>query len=253
MFSSHHDNTVRCRRSTFGFTLIELLVVIDIISILAAILFPVFARVRENARKATCQSNLKQIGIAVMMYVQDYDERYPMRYLYAATASSTGEAGWYFNVIQPYVKSERGKGVWVCPTAGAIGAHSTSYGWNICGAQTSTAVIGRGFGYTPGTPCTPTGTVGVASAEVTETASTILLGDPASNGTDDNGQNLYPSWWQSQIPVLHGGQVGPFTGGRVTMTRYEGGGNYLFADGHVKFLQNTYVWPNRQKLFSVDK
>ena len=60
-----------------GFTLIELLVVIAIIAILAAILFPVFARARENARKANCQSNLKQIGLAFLQYVQDYDERMP--------------------------------------------------------------------------------------------------------------------------------------------------------------------------------
>ena len=61
-----------------GFTLIELLVVIAIIAILAAILFPVFARARENARKSTCQSNLKQIGIGIAMYAQDYDDRYIM-------------------------------------------------------------------------------------------------------------------------------------------------------------------------------
>ncbi|HHX40945.1 MAG TPA: DUF1559 domain-containing protein, partial [Armatimonadetes bacterium] len=61
-----------------GFTLIELLVVIAIIAILAAILLPVFARARENARKSTCQSNLKQMGLAVMQYVQDYDEVYPI-------------------------------------------------------------------------------------------------------------------------------------------------------------------------------
>lgn len=60
-----------------GFTLIELLVVIAIIAILAAILFPVFARARENARRASCMSNLKQVSLAIMQYTQDYDERYP--------------------------------------------------------------------------------------------------------------------------------------------------------------------------------
>jgi len=60
-----------------GFTLIELLVVIAIIAILAAILFPVFARARENARKTNCQSNLKQLGVACLAYAQDYDECFP--------------------------------------------------------------------------------------------------------------------------------------------------------------------------------
>src|SRR6188508_3224214 len=62
-----------------GFTLIEILVVIAIIALLAAILFPVFSRARENARRAACMSNLKQIGLAIVQYTQDYDERLPMR------------------------------------------------------------------------------------------------------------------------------------------------------------------------------
>lgn len=62
-----------------GFTLIELLVVIAIIALLAAILFPVFARARENARRASCQSNLKQIGLSVVQYTQDYDETFPLQ------------------------------------------------------------------------------------------------------------------------------------------------------------------------------
>ncbi len=65
------------RSGTSAFTLIELLVVIAIIAILAAILFPVFARARENARKSNCQSNLKQIGIGFAMYAQDFDEMLP--------------------------------------------------------------------------------------------------------------------------------------------------------------------------------
>src|SRR5687767_1588685 len=66
------------RSRKVGFTLIELLVVIAIIAILAAILFPVFARARENARRASCQSNLKQLGLSFAQYTQDFDERYPM-------------------------------------------------------------------------------------------------------------------------------------------------------------------------------
>src|SRR5690554_3979400 len=104
------------RRSTktdcTGFTLIELLVVIAIISILAAILFPVFARARENARRVSCTSNLRQIGLGMMMYAQDYDERLPIwTYVrprpwpaeYSITGTTT-QFLWYFAML-PYVKN----------------------------------------------------------------------------------------------------------------------------------------------------
>src|SRR3954471_3517680 len=88
----------RARRR--GFTLIELLVVIAIIAILAAILFPVFARARENARRSSCQSNLKQLGLGVAQYTQDYDEKFP----YAMVSNTSYDFGWSV-IIQPYVKS----------------------------------------------------------------------------------------------------------------------------------------------------
>jgi prepilin-type N-terminal cleavage/methylation domain-containing protein/prepilin-type processing-associated H-X9-DG protein len=88
-----------------GFTLIELLVVIAIIAILAAILFPVFARARENARRSSCMSNLKQIGIAMMQYTQDNDELYMV-------VDETTSYDW-FDPLQPYIKSKQ---VFRCPS-----------------------------------------------------------------------------------------------------------------------------------------
>ncbi len=110
------------QRYTRGFTLIELLVVIAIIAILAAILFPVFARARENARRASCQSNLKQIALGIMQYTQDYDEMFPLwNPKTAADASPSNPFGWA-DAIQPYLKSTQ---IYQCPsesTSATVGA-----------------------------------------------------------------------------------------------------------------------------------
>jgi len=110
-----------------GFTLIELLVVIAIIAILAAILFPVFGRARENARRSSCQSNLKQIGLGFAQYSQDYDERtVPMR--------TGGLSSIYFEwdtIVQPYIKSTQ---IFRCPSSTAT-VLTYSYSQNIAGTN----------------------------------------------------------------------------------------------------------------------
>lgn len=202
-----------------AFTLIELLVVIAIIAILAAILFPAFARARENARKAACMSNLKQIGIAVMMYAQDYDETY-------ISGQTSAPVLYWYDVLQPYTKSRQ---VFVCPTAGQINSYSGGYALNIGGTNMQNG-FGIEYNY-----MTPNSTY-VKLSTVQEPSTTIVITDPGSNGYAS--ADLYAVGYAglSYIPVLHGGQVGPFGGGTPATVAPGGGGNYLFADGHVKFL-----------------
>ena len=196
-----------------AFTLIELLVVIAIIAILAAILFPVFGRARENARRSSCQSNLKQIGLGIMQYVQDYDERYPVRY-YNNYASGGLEEGWAY-LMQPYVKSTQ---LLQCPSepnpaTTSINAAGYSDYWY-------SDVIGRSNG---------AGSAGVSAAEFTATALTVM------NGDGENGTSLLGMEWGdwSNYVLVQGSAVPRFTAAR----RHLEGGNYSFADGHVKWLR----------------
>jgi prepilin-type N-terminal cleavage/methylation domain-containing protein/prepilin-type processing-associated H-X9-DG protein len=213
-----------------AFTLIELLVVIAIIAILAAILFPVFARARENARRASCQSNLKQIGIGIMMYVQDYDEKMPFNYNYRDSPSNTTLVRWQ-DIIQPYVKSYQ---VIVCPsyTAGttytfgrntarftsefpnAPAALPYSYGANTVGSGTAPA----GF---IASPPMLNGAPSVSQAAIDEPATTILVSDASSLDVE--------KWDYTDFGAAP----------RVDMKRHLDGSNFLFCDGHVKWMNHT--------------
>jgi len=111
------------KRALKGFTLIELLVVIAIISILAAILFPVFARARESARRTSCLSNLKQIGLGALMYTQDYDEKFMLISVNGLSSSDDKNPFGWADALAPYLKSVQ---IFQCPSEPTGGSISNS-------------------------------------------------------------------------------------------------------------------------------
>ena len=135
-----------------AFTLIELLVVIAIIAILAAILFPVFARARENARRASCQSNLKQMGLGIIQYVQDYDEKFPQGYYYPDNNSSAGGYIHWSGTTQPYLKSLQ---IFVCPSDANGGLAPTNFTGSNMGQGVPAGQVSQGGSFAslaPGFP-----------------------------------------------------------------------------------------------------
>jgi prepilin-type N-terminal cleavage/methylation domain-containing protein/prepilin-type processing-associated H-X9-DG protein len=235
------------QKSKKGFTLIELLVVIAIIVILASILFPVFARARENARRASCMSNLKQIGLAVMMYTQDYDEKYPASVQPNDQVPPADLGGhWYSNywywpqLLYPYTKSEQ---VFFCPSSpkGVTSPFSATQTYNY-GAN---LLIMRNNGSTNAYPP-------ISLASVDSPASTYLLMDAGWNRIDIYYAFTSTTGW-SYIPGS--GAFGAPEKGTNTSTypsdfqtgRHFDGVNITFADGHVKWLKSSAVWNEAKK------
>lgn len=228
--NSDHQTSSLMRRA---FTLIELLVVIAIIGILAAILFPVFGRARENARRSSCQSNLKQIALGVKQYTQDYDEKFPLNY----HVQNPGEKHFfYFQAVHPYLKSTQ---VWVCASTS-----NTDYGdlfkryydmvpdnvW--ADGMKMHYVYNEALG--PNENCCGGA---VSEAAVQSQASTIMFWDGYAGDRDLSSGGPYRK------------RVGHFEG--VAGGLHFDGQNYAFVDGHVKFLVRSTV-PDSDPRFTVN-
>ena len=207
-----------------GFTLIELLVVIAIIAILAAILFPVFARARENARRASCQSNLKQIGLSWQMYVQDYDSRLPV--YEGAAYGADWTSGSVMPLLAPYVKNGQ---IFYCPN-GRNGQPVSAYGdalspWHY--AQYGTH-YGMPWGYRPG-----------------KAALINLAGGGSPLMIDEVQQpSLLCLMAETRFDATSGYGYGQFDCGTLNYNVFEAhfdGSNYAFLDGHVKWLKKGAV------------
>jgi len=225
-----------------GFTLIELLVVIAIIAILAAILFPVFAQAREQARKASCLSNCKQLSTAMLMYAQDYDEKLPG---WDNPSAHYLSKQWGWAIIVPlldvYLKSNQ---VWICPSAPKTAAFLAGptgekiyvhYGYNEYIYNTKHAVLPSYAGNWNSLAALAGTQAGVANIAVIADCvfpaifndwgtydNVVINGDPPNFGI----QRLkYANGWTGKNP-------GP-------PRHPDYGANVVFADGHAKFIQGT--------------
>ena len=201
-----------------GFTLIELLVVIAIIAILAAILFPVFARAREKARQTSCSSNIKQVMLGVIMYTQDYDEKLPIQNSHSGSVDLN-----YADFVMPYVKN---MDLWYCPSLGHKTDPLPRSGCSSCGGGgwTNTVLID----YNP-----PNCTWGKATGSFERPSATAYLLENfrgCMTVTCCNGGLQFDagSWQSLQFP-------------------HNDGANIAYMDGHVKWLakgKGAEYWNN---------
>jgi len=252
------------RRPASGFTLIELLVVIAIIAILAAILFPVFAQAREKARQASCLSNMKQIGLSLIMYVQDYDETFPNGRTSptdsAAQLAAHYGQGWGAEVY-PYVKNAQ---VYKCPddattTVAANGANpaltpvSYLYNYNIPAFASSIAAQTAPASTVLLAECSGAQVNVVTPGEVPPAIASATF-SPAGNGlgiltaidAGTHGTVVFETGATGGYYISGGTPVVPNTALFVAARpkgRHSEGAIYAMGDGHAKYLKPGAVSP----------
>lgn len=216
-----------------GFTLIELLVVIAIIALLASILFPVFGRARENARRSSCTSNLKQIGLGIMQYVQDYDEAYPLSrtpdYGPMVFTGGTSWGEWKIRTF-PYVKS---MDVYTCPSAAAkvMGQfRNTPYG-NMTFAEICSYGVNE-FVFADGNAATVTP---VKISQIGKVSEMAMVAD-ATYPVWNNPNRVYNSNY-STAPTAVPAEPD------VKWARHFEGSVVVFADGHAKYRTQPQMGP----------
>ncbi|MBV9863802.1 MAG: DUF1559 domain-containing protein [Abitibacteriaceae bacterium] len=210
-----------------GFTLIELLVVIAIIAILAAILFPVFSRARENARRATCQSNLRQLGMAFLQYSQDYDERLPIM--------AASPVGWD-NLIAPYAGIKVAANTNTSPMIFQCPDDDTP--------RNSPYSFGNARSYS--VPAPNGGSTGVATTKdfiiytgkplvqiIAPTSTLLLVEQPSNSNVFGSNSRAFSYNPNMQLSMSASTPVVP----ALTTPNHFDGWNWLFCDGHVKWLK----------------
>ncbi|MBI2297692.1 MAG: DUF1559 domain-containing protein [Armatimonadetes bacterium] len=232
---------MRPRTARGGFTLIELLVVIAIIAILAAILFPVFAKAREKARQASCGSNVKQLTLAMLQYLQDYDERLP-RFNWGERAcggspASPGMLMWWA-AIYPYTKNTQ---LYVCPSDS--GNPKCLNGNAAVPWQAMVPVCSYGMNEPLSAKCCSRD-----FKDMRYPAEVLLMGDCRSSlgGWETNAPRILNRFALARTgaPCIGCNASAQLPAGAEDWARHNGGENIGFADGHAKWMKLTNIKPS---------